>query len=164
MIVSKFMFMPKWFHEKYLTVSLTSLLINMIRYFLCLLVLCLVHAVSPYSPFRFRFRAFPDSSNISGNQKRSFPDYPAISGQSGYHKRSYVELKCRGMYDPSIFAKLAGICEDCYNLYRDPEVHGMCRKDCFSSQTFNQCLQSLLLEKESEFYQEMVQIIGKKRW
>ena len=31
------------------------------------------------------------------------------------------------MYDPSIFAQLDGICEDCYNLYRSPEVHGLCR-------------------------------------
>ena len=39
------------------------------------------------------------------------------------------------------------------------------RKDCFSTDTFRQCLQTLLLEKESEFYMEMVQIIGKKkRW
>lgn len=75
-----------------------------------LIVLCLlIHVVLP---FRFRF----------ANQQQQFPLTPSV-----HHKRSYVELKCRGMYDPSIFAKLSGICEDCYNLYRDPEVHGMCR-------------------------------------
>ena len=53
-------------------------------------------------PFRFRFRDLPT-------------------------KRSYVSLQCRGLYDANIFSKLDGICEDCYNLYREPEVHGMCR-------------------------------------
>ncbi len=37
------------------------------------------------------------------------------------------------------------------------------RMDCFSSETFRQCLQSLLLDKESDFYEELVQIIGKKK-
>jgi hypothetical protein len=126
---------------------------------LTLFVLCLlgISDVQPRSPFRFRFRAFPDSSSQSMLVK------PADSSAFRFHKRTYVDLRCRGMYDPSIFAQLDNICEDCYNLYREPEVHGMCRKDCFSSHTFRQCLQSLLLEKESEFYMEMVQIIGKKR-
>ena len=39
----------------------------------------------------------------------------------------------------------------------------VCRMDCFSTQTFRQCLQSLLLEKESTFYLELVDIIGKKK-
>ncbi|CAB4066568.1 unnamed protein product [Lepeophtheirus salmonis] len=78
-------------------------------------------------------------------------------------KRNYVDLQCRGMYDQGMFAQLDRICEDCYNLYKDAEVHGFCRSDCFSSHTFKQCLQSLLLEKESEFYLEMVEIIGKRR-
>merc|ERR1719219_3302970 len=123
---------------------------------LCLLVLiCFSHYVLPYSPFRFRFRAFPESS---GSSRLMSP-----ANRFRFHKRSYVELQCRGMYDPSIFAQLDGICDDCYNLYREPEVHGMCRKDCFSTHTFTQCLQSLLLERESDFYMELVQTIGKRK-
>jgi len=124
----------------------------MIRYFLCLaFVLCFIPRALLLSPFRFRFRAFPGTSGLSS------------SGFRFHDKRSYVELQCRGMYDPGIFAQLDGICEDCYNLYREPEVHGMCRKDCFSTETFQQCLQSLLLDQKTEFYTELVNIIGKKK-
>jgi len=111
------------------------------RLYLSLVAVLLVLLISSTDgrlPFRFRFR-----------------DIPA--------KRSYTSLQCRGEYDPSRFAQLDGICEDCYNLYREPEVHSLCRKDCFSSDTFKQCLQSLLLEKESQFYLDLVQIIGKKK-
>ena len=38
-----------------------------------------------------------------------------------------------------------------------------CRMDCFSTNTFRQCLQSLLLDEDSNTYLEMVEIIGKKR-
>ena len=92
--------------------------------FLCLttlLVLCLIpNQVLLYSPFRFRFRAFPGggSSNLVPNSNQGFR-FP--------QKRTFSNLECGGMYDPSIFAQLDGICEDCYNLYRSPEVHGLCR-------------------------------------
>ena len=42
-------------------------------------------------------------------------------------KRDYVTLQCRGMYDQGIFAQLNRICDDCYNLYKDAEVHEYCR-------------------------------------
>ena len=105
---------------KSLTIIL-HILTFQIRYFLCLVVLCLAHFVSPYSPFRFRFRAFPESSSATTSNLMS------PSNAFRLHKRNYLELQCQGMYDPSIFAKLAGICDDCYNLIRDPEIHGMCR-------------------------------------
>lgn len=37
------------------------------------------------------------------------------------------------------------------------------RNGCFTTTTFQNCLRNLLLDKESEFYQELVDIIGKKR-
>lgn len=43
------------------------------------------------------------------------------------HKRDYEALECRGMYDHGIFTKLNRICDDCYNLYKDVEVHHYCR-------------------------------------
>lgn len=42
-------------------------------------------------------------------------------------KRNYEDLQCRGMYDQGIMSQLERICEDCYNLYKDAEVHGYCR-------------------------------------
>ena len=90
---------------------------------------------------------------------------------------------CRGKYNTAIYTQLDNICEDCYNLYKDPDVHHMCRysvdttidiftivykyinikymfrADCFSTDFFRGCLEALMLQ-EQEFL-EMVQIIGK---
>src|SRR5579871_4797127 len=47
--------------------------------------------------------------------------------ESAIVKRSFVHLGCMGKYDRAIFAKLDRVCEDCYNLYREPGLHRDCR-------------------------------------
>lgn len=42
-------------------------------------------------------------------------------------KRSFYDLQCKGVYDKSIFARLDLICDDCYNLFREPQLHQLCR-------------------------------------
>ena len=42
-------------------------------------------------------------------------------------KRSFFDINCRGVYDKSIYARLDRVCQDCYNLYREPELHTLCR-------------------------------------
>merc|ERR1712001_760986 len=66
-----------------------------------------------------------------------------------------------GKYDTSIYTQLDNICEDCYNLYKEADVHQFCRADCFSTSYFQRCLQALLLEEDR--FLNMVQIIGRKR-
>lgn len=58
-------------------------------------------------------------------------------------KRSYIDLGCKGVYDKSIFARLDRVCEDCYNLFREPTLHTLCRL-IFISFSFV-CLLLLLL-------------------
>ncbi|XP_043496719.1 ion transport peptide-like isoform X1 [Polistes fuscatus] len=65
-------------------------------------------------------------------------------------KRSYLDLSCKGVYDKSIFARLDRICEDCYNLFREPQLHVLCRKNCFTTDYFKGCLEVLLLTDETE--------------
>jgi hypothetical protein len=48
------------------------------------------------------------------------------------NKRSFFEIQCKGVYDKSIFARLDRICEDCYNLFREPQLHSLCRYVLFS--------------------------------
>lgn len=43
------------------------------------------------------------------------------------NKRSFYDIQCKGVYDKSIFARVDRICEDCYNLYREPQLHSLCR-------------------------------------
>ncbi|XP_015607013.1 ion transport peptide isoform X2 [Cephus cinctus] len=78
-------------------------------------------------------------------------------------KRSFMDIQCKGVYDKSLFARLDRICEDCYNLFREPQLHSLCRQDCFSTQYFTSCVQALLLEDEKEKFQEMAEYLGRKK-
>ncbi|KAG8312633.1 hypothetical protein J6590_018273 [Homalodisca vitripennis] len=77
-------------------------------------------------------------------------------------KRSFYDLQCKGVYDKSIFARLDLICDDCYNLFREPQLHQLCRKDCFTSPYFKGCIEALLMTDESEEIFQMVETLGKK--
>merc|ERR1719378_287284 len=78
--------------------------------------------------------------------------------------RTYVQLRCGGIYDQQIFAKLEKVCDDCFNLYKDPEVHGLCRRDCFYNQTFKQCMNDLLYtEEEKQEYEAYVDTTSGRR-
>ncbi|KAK9712685.1 Crustacean CHH/MIH/GIH neurohormone family [Popillia japonica] len=65
----------------------------------------------------------------------------------GHHlmkrQSAFFRLECRGNYNKSKFARLDRVCEDCYNLFREPEVHTMCRKKCFTSYMFKGCVDAL---------------------
>jgi len=88
-----------------------------------------------------------------------YPDYPEFPVHNSKRNGGMPE-ECRGKYDTSIYTQLDNICEDCYNLYKEADVHQLCRADCFSSSYFQTCLQALLLE-EGRFI-NMAQIIGKR--
>ncbi|XP_018327509.1 CHH-like protein isoform X2 [Agrilus planipennis] len=78
-------------------------------------------------------------------------------------KRSFFDIECKGVYDKSIFARLDRICEDCYNLFREPELHSLCRSRCFSTQYFDGCLETLIRTDEKEEFARMIDYIGKKK-
>lgn len=40
---------------------------------------------------------------------------------------SFSDLGCQGIYNASIFSRVDQICEDCYNIFREPEIHILCR-------------------------------------
>ncbi|XP_018327517.1 ion transport peptide-like isoform X1 [Agrilus planipennis] len=71
-------------------------------------------------------------------------------------KRSFFDIECKGVYDKSIFARLDRICEDCYNLFREPELHSLCRRNCFTTDYFKGCLDVLQLQDEMEQFQLMI--------
>ncbi|CAH1163333.1 unnamed protein product [Phaedon cochleariae] len=71
-------------------------------------------------------------------------------------KRSFFDLQCKGVYDKSIFARLDRICEDCYNLFREPSVHSLCRDKCFTTDIFKGCCETLQLCDEIDQIQAMI--------
>ncbi|CAH0696078.1 unnamed protein product [Spodoptera exigua] len=53
----------------------------------------------------------------------------AAPPSSSHHvaRRSFFTLECKGVYDAAIFARLDRICDDCYNLFREPQLYNLCR-------------------------------------
>ncbi|XP_017778934.1 PREDICTED: ion transport peptide-like isoform X1 [Nicrophorus vespilloides] len=68
----------------------------------------------------------------------------------------FLDLQCKGVYESSIFAKLDRICEDCYNLFREPKLQGLCKNNCFTTNIFKGCLESLQLNDEMEQVQTWI--------
>lgn len=65
--------------------------------------------------------------------KPQFRQSQQIKGQ--IFKRSFVGLGCLGVYDKAKFARLDRVCEDCYQLYREPDIHSACRYVFITSTT-----------------------------
>ncbi|CAG2165862.1 unnamed protein product [Oppiella nova] len=79
------------------------------------------------------------------------------------HKRTFAGLGCLGIYDKAKFARLDRVCEECYQLYREPDLHTSCRQDCFRNEVFGRCVDALLLSHEQKKLEEMVEdLYGKK--
>ncbi|XP_023235623.1 crustacean hyperglycemic hormone-like [Centruroides sculpturatus] len=70
-------------------------------------------------------------------------------------------LGCLGQNNRSIFFELLKICEDCQRLYLSyPEVEGSCRKNCFTTSTFEDCMTALMLsENEKSRYKMKAQYL-----
>nr|QBQ04006.1 CHH larval type [Parasacculina yatsui] len=76
-------------------------------------------------------------------------------------KRHFRRLGCLGVFDKNSMTKLNLICSQCYELYQEPELHGLCRKDCFTSKYFIGCLEALLLtEQQTEMMQHVRLLSG----
>ncbi|GIX68521.1 hypothetical protein CEXT_786701 [Caerostris extrusa] len=51
-------------------------------------------------------------------------------------KRSFTQLGCMGDFDRSKFARLDSVCEECYELYREPDIHFNAGKTASRTPTF----------------------------
>ncbi|KAL1450339.1 hypothetical protein MTO96_043926 [Rhipicephalus appendiculatus] len=52
---------------------------------------------------------------------------PSVCAERTLHKRSFLELGCRGNFEQSYLARLERVCEECYQLYQNPKAYNMCR-------------------------------------
>ncbi|XP_039758969.1 CHH-like protein isoform X2 [Pararge aegeria] len=86
----------------------------------------------------------------------------AASAPHHVARRSFFNLQCKGVYDAAIFARLDRICDDCYNLFREPKLYNLCRSKCFTSPYFKGCMESLYLYDEEEQLDQMIDFIGKR--
>lgn len=53
----------------------------------------------------------------------------ALPSSAPHHveRRSFFTLECKGVFDAAIFARLDRICDDCFNLFREPQLYTLCR-------------------------------------
>merc|ERR1712142_756086 len=93
---------------------------------------------------------------------RSYPSHfmsssPSLEATDG---QNFARLGCQGTYDKSSFSILNGVCDRCYDLFKDHDVHSLCRSNCFTSSYFNTCLTSLLLVANKEYYDQLGANLG----
>lgn len=77
-------------------------------------------------------------------------------------KKSFDSIGCLGNYDRAKFARLNRICDECYSIYRESEIHTSCRELCFKNDVFPACVDALLLKHEEKELNEIVdELLGK---
>ena len=42
-------------------------------------------------------------------------------------RANFDNLQCTGMYQKATFTQLDAVCDECYDLYKEPEIHSLCR-------------------------------------
>jgi len=82
------------------------------------------------------------------------------TNQRSLSKRSFFDINCKGTYDARIYARLEIICQDCYNLYREPELLSLCTAECFNTPFFGGCVKALLMEEMEDELRKMKTKIG----
>ncbi|XP_055701449.1 ion transport peptide isoform X2 [Phlebotomus papatasi] len=87
----------------------------------------------------------------------SFPRHHTLAKRS-----TFFDIECKGVFNKSIFFRLDRICEDCYSLFREPQLHSLCKDKCFDNEYFNGCVEALLLEEELEKFIKWRELLGRK--
>lgn len=78
-------------------------------------------------------------------------------------KRSFHSMGCRGRYNKFRFHELGQVCTDCFTLYKEPELYGLCRSQCFTNEFFMGCLRALSRHDEADRFQAIItRISGRK--
>ncbi|XP_069995705.1 crustacean hyperglycemic hormones 4-like [Penaeus vannamei] len=81
----------------------------------------------------------------------------APSGSHSLSKRSLFDPACTGIYD----RQLGLLCDDCYNVFREPKVATGCRSNCYYNLIFLDCLEYLIPSHLQEEHMSALQTVGK---
>ncbi|KAG8190113.1 hypothetical protein JTE90_026683 [Oedothorax gibbosus] len=82
---------------------------------------------------------------------------------AGVLKRSFYGLGCMGVYEKAKFALLDDVCQECYELFRESNMHTLCRSNCFKNTYFTHCVDALLLQEDQQHLDTMVEeLYGRK--
>lgn len=75
-------------------------------------------------------------------------------------RSSFFDIDCKGVFNKSIFFRLDRICEDCYSLFREVELHSLCKKQCFTTEFFKGCLEALQLQDEVNAIKSYIKLVN----
>ncbi|CAL4149316.1 unnamed protein product, partial [Meganyctiphanes norvegica] len=86
-------------------------------------------------------------------------------GHRKFQPNTYGEFKslaCKGDFDENkgAYSMLRHICQDCYNLYRDPKVEVECMSNCFQNKMFKSCAIDLITEGKRHEYENHVEFLN----
>ncbi|XP_037046617.1 ion transport peptide [Bradysia coprophila] len=91
------------------------------------------------------------------------PLFNSLPHHSLAKRSTFFEIECKGVFNKSIFYRLDRICEDCYQLFREPEIHQGCKAKCFGTEFFTGCVEALLLQEEIEKFEKWREMLGKRK-
>ncbi|XP_021698754.1 ion transport peptide isoform X2 [Aedes aegypti] len=86
----------------------------------------------------------------------------ALPHHSVAKRSSFFDIECKGQFNKAIFYRLDRICEDCYSLFREPQILSFCKEGCFGSEYFLACVEALVLDEETEKFMKWREMLGKK--
>lgn len=55
------------------------------------------------------------------------PLITALPHHSLAKRSTFFDIDCKGVFNKKIFSRLDRICEDCYSLFREPQLHSLCK-------------------------------------
>ncbi|XP_040565548.1 crustacean hyperglycemic hormone [Lepeophtheirus salmonis] len=70
------------------------------------------------------------------------------NGVSVTRRATFEGDGCKAALDLKTFSTLNQICDDCFELYKAPEIYSLCRSDCFGSKYFFGCMENLLVKED----------------
>ncbi|XP_042878445.1 crustacean hyperglycemic hormone-like [Penaeus japonicus] len=74
--------------------------------------------------------------------------------------REFQFLQCRGDYDKERYATLSRVCDDCHNLFRQPQVMTECKSNCFRNSLFLTCVSLLKLEHLEDDFKDNILVVS----
>ncbi|ROT67920.1 iron transport protein [Penaeus vannamei] len=74
--------------------------------------------------------------------------------------REFQFLKCQGEFNKAQYVSLSHVCEDCHNLYRQPEILTECKANCFQNTLFPTCVSLLMLDRHEDDLNKKVALIS----
>lgn len=84
----------------------------------------------------------------------------ALPHHSVAKRSSFFEIDCKGQFNKQIFYRLDRICEDCYSLFREPQILSFCKKSCFTTDYFRGCIDALQLTDEIETLKPYIKVLN----